>query len=142
MTEYIGDKLRAKYPSLFANRCEISVDEGWFSILDALCSGIVHHLQHNKNVIDFAKRKHATEPTITSSIPDLIPDVQIVQIKEKFGTLRFYFHDGDDYIRGAAAFAEDMSALTCEVCGHPGKARGGGWIKTLCELHAKIENRT
>jgi len=28
--------------------------------------------------------------------------------------------------------AESESYKTCETCGEPGKARGGGWIKTIC----------
>jgi uncharacterized Zn finger protein (UPF0148 family) len=33
--------------------------------------------------------------------------------------------------------AESMSGSTCEECGAPGRRRGGTWIKTLCEHHAK-----
>jgi proline racemase len=36
--------------------------------------------------------------------------------------------------------AEAMSAVTCEVCGNPGKLVGGGWVRTLCETHAEEQN--
>ena len=46
------------------------------------------------------------------------------QVKEKFGTLRFYYTGGDDRIDGMVRMAESMSAVTCETCGAPGKLRG------------------
>ena len=65
-----------------------------------------------------------------------IPEVVATQVKEKYGTLRFYYDGGDDFIHGAVAMAEGMSSRTCEVCGSPGKLFGGGWVSTLCETHA------
>jgi hypothetical protein len=64
-----------------------------------------------------------------------VPQVVAAQVKEKFGTLRFYFDGGDDYVRGLVAMAESMSTVTCEECGNPGKQRGGRWIQTLCDEH-------
>jgi hypothetical protein len=26
-----------------------------------------------------------------------------------------------------------MSGVTCESCGNPGKSKGGGWVRTICE---------
>ena len=66
-------------------------------------------------------------------VPESIPQVTLDQVKEKFGTLRFYYTGGDDYISGMVSLAESMSAVTCESCGNPGKSRGGGWIHTYCE---------
>ena len=70
-------------------------------------------------------------------VPEACPQVIATQIKEKFGTLRFYYLGGDDYCRGIESMAESMSAVTCEVCGSPGKLRKGGWVQTLCDEHAK-----
>lgn len=72
-------------------------------------------------------------------VPDLISQVVADQVKEKFGTLRFYYHGGDEQIYGMVRMAESMSAVTCEECGTPGKIRNGGWIRTLCDHHAKEE---
>lgn len=65
------------------------------------------------------------------------PPVQVVaeQVKEKFGTLRFYYRGGDEYIDGLVSMAEAMSGVTCETCGKPGETRSGGWIRTLCDEH-------
>lgn len=66
---------------------------------------------------------------------EVIPQVVATQVKEKFGTLRFYYYGGDEYISGAVHMAENMSGVTCEVCGSPGKSNEGGWIKVRCEEH-------
>jgi hypothetical protein len=70
-------------------------------------------------------------------VPEACPQVIATQIKEKFGELRFYYYGGDDYCSGVESMAESMSAVTCEVCGSSGKLRNGGWIRTLCDEHAK-----
>jgi len=66
-----------------------------------------------------------------------VAQVVAIQIKEKFGTLRFYYNGGDDTIGGMVRMAESMSSVTCEECGNPGKTRGPGWIRTLCDHHEK-----
>lgn len=66
------------------------------------------------------------------SVPEEIVQVTLDQVKEKFGTLRFYYTGGDDYISGLVAMAESMSGVICETCGNPGKQTRGGWIKTIC----------
>ena len=65
-------------------------------------------------------------------MPESIPQVTLDQVKEKFGTLRFYYSGGDDYISGMVRMAESMSAVTCEGCGNTGERRGGGWVHTYC----------
>lgn len=69
-------------------------------------------------------------------VPEACPQVVASQIKEKFGTLRFYYHGGDEFCYGVENMAEAMSARTCEVCGKPGKSYSGGWVSTLCPEHA------
>jgi hypothetical protein len=65
-------------------------------------------------------------------VPKSIPQVTLDQVKEKFGTLRFYYSGGDDYISGMVSLAESMTGVTCEGCGNIGERRGGGWIHTYC----------
>jgi hypothetical protein len=56
----------------------------------------------------------------------------VQQVKEKFGTLRFYC-PGSDAIHKYVWLAERLSAVTCEDCGKPGNANPSGWIRTQCE---------
>ena len=65
-------------------------------------------------------------------VPQSIPQVTLDQVKEKFGTLRFYYTGGDDIIDGMVRMAESMSGCTCESCGNVGERRGGGWVHTYC----------
>jgi hypothetical protein len=91
--------------------------DGWFQILNQLMGNIQHHIDwKNQN-------------------GEVVPQVTLDQVKEKFGTLRFYYTGGDDYISGLVTMAESMSGITCETCGKPGTRTGGGWIKTVCVEH-------
>jgi hypothetical protein len=61
-----------------------------------------------------------------------------MQIKEKFGGLRFYYDGGDEYISGLVSMAESWAGNTCETCGEKGERRSGGWIRTLCDKHEAL----
>ena len=70
-----------------------------------------------------------------------------MQVKEKFGGLRFYYDwltsAGDDAAHGEAFersvwFVEHLSFYLCEQCGAHGRPRSGGWVRTLCDTHATI----
>ena len=60
----------------------------------------------------------------------------VSQVKEKFGTLRFYTHGTTDQQHAYINFAECMSARICEVCGDRGSRRGHMWVRTRCREHA------
>jgi len=90
---------------------------------------------------EYAKKSAAqilskTEPQYRD-VPEACPQIIASQVKEKYGTLRFYYYGGDDYCHGVESMAESMSAKTCEDCGNTGKLLAQGWHRTLCETHAK-----
>lgn len=59
-----------------------------------------------------------------------------VQVKEKFGQLRFYLSSESDEMSEYIREAEDRSAITCEECGEPGITRTDlSWHLTLCDKH-------
>lgn len=62
-------------------------------------------------------------------------DRNLLQIKEKFGGLRFYIGEGSSEIFDRIAQAENASLATCMVCGKPGRQFGEGWIVTVCKEH-------
>jgi len=138
--------------------------DGWFQILRNLCQNIQSHIdwknsqrqvqidlfnareQGFDSVLKLCQGRSAfasdwdherAEEIMANSvvIPDEIPQVVVAQVKEKFGTLRFYYDGGDEYISGLVRMAESMSGVTCEECGAPGTTNGGGWVRTLCEKH-------
>ena len=67
------------------------------------------------------------------------------QIKEKYGTLRFYWSgrllsDAEAKVEEAIDLAEACSACTCEICGAEGRLYSrGGWLATACPEHARGE---
>jgi hypothetical protein len=71
--------------------------------------------------------------------------LQIVQIKEKFGTLRLYKRAAagftgamGDAVQEAIDLAEARSACTCERCGEPGRLfRDSGVYLTACDTHGR-----
>ena len=77
---------------------------------------------------------------VTKLIQDLQAmgwDGKLIQIKEKFGGLRFYTKC--DSLHERISEAEVESYATCQKCGKPGKARNfSGWISTVCEEHSEI----
>lgn len=138
--------------------------DGWYNIIDMLCSSIQSHIdwkqqQHDRDV----KYNEMIQAGLAGNLEPLheyykgwlssdeyiqealakgtrdavtpVPQVVVSQVKEKFGTLRFYYNGGDDIIDGMVRMAEAMSAVTCEECGAPGRQRSDGWIRTLCDHH-------
>jgi hypothetical protein len=114
------------YPKMMVNRNKdmqetcmcwgFECGDGWFNILNMLMGNIQHH-------IDW---KNRTE--------EVVAQVTLDQVKEKFGTLRFYYSGGDDYISGLVSMAESMSGVTCESCGNPaGVQNNGGWMRAICD---------
>lgn len=87
------------------------------------------------------------EPLIVKMIDDAIKakDMEALdyipaasQIKEKYGTLRFYMTTSTEEMDKITEEAEDKSEITCEECGQTGTLRGDGWYYTACnECHEK-----
>ena len=123
MRKELDEALCEKYPEIFKDRhgdmtatamCwGFECDDGWYHIIETLCGCMQGYTSANSKA-----------------------QVVAAQVKEKFGTLRFYADGGNDMTDGMIWMAEALSACTCEVCGKPGKLRGGGWVKTLCDEHA------
>ncbi len=132
MKKELDELLCQKYPLIFANRHQpmnetamcwgFDCGDGWFNILDQLCLNIQYYIEW----------KNKKETVVEQVVAD--------QVKEKFGSLRFYYSGGDEHIAGMVAMAESMSGVTCEDCGKPGRSRGFGWITTVCDEHAKERN--
>ena len=90
--EYLKDHQEGPImPMMFGFECH----DGWFTIIDTLMDSIQSYIKLN-------------HPEIK---------INLVQVKEKFGGLRFYLNGGDDYIDGMVSLAEHLSYRTCEFCG-------------------------
>lgn len=104
-----------------------------------------HYLVFSKNIESnkYAEWIQNQKEQLLGEIPvwlrndEPVEHVVALQVKEKFGGLSFYYYGGDEFVTGAVTLAGKMSYTICEECGSPGRVRSGGWIRTLCEEHAK-----
>jgi len=180
MKPELDKQLCEKYPKIFKNRnasetesCMhwgILVGNGWYDVIDALCQAATYTYSTSIMVdevdgkrLNIAPYSYSNETTYHFSIkpPQLVAD----QVKEKFGTLRFYYHlqyDSDllelektnkypdlkeiinrynAYFDGVIHMAETLSERTCEVTGQKGEMHvtKSGWYKTLNCDHAKTD---
>ena len=59
---------------------------------------------------------------------------QVVQVKEKFGTLSYYMHGfRNEAMNALIQKAGGLSAEICESCGHAGTLRQGCWWHVACD---------
>lgn len=65
-------------------------------------------------------------------------DRDLHQVKEKFGTLRFYIGRTTDEMEARINQAENESAVTCEECGKTATLKGTGWVVTNCDDCYKV----
>jgi len=127
--ETFAKRMEKSYPKMFEGKYGgFAVGKGWYPILERLCLNIQQHLEW--------KNRES----------EVVPQVIVEQIKEKFGGLRFYYQGGDDQVAGMVRMAEAWAGVACEECGGIGKRRGGGWVRTLCDVHeaerqARIEEQ-
>ena len=66
-----------------------------------------------------------------------LDEYRVVQVKEKFGALRWYDNGvpraiSDEYLAWLSKY-ENLSEHTCIVCGEPGPIRTAGWISPYCD---------
>jgi hypothetical protein len=122
-------KLRADYPRIFTTDTDRRVrrlqgqlaapfphrgfecGEGWYDLITGLCRML----------------QMMTE--------DGAPQVVAVQVKEKFGMLRFSSLGQDERQEEIIEVAEVHSSRLCEVCGNPGQTVQDQWIRTRCFRH-------
>ena len=166
MRKELDEALVARYPLIFKNRngdmrttlmCwGFECGDGWYNIIDVLCGKLSSEYLSAKSRYDFIKDKVGEKlyggsgDIITQGEIDLrkqIVDEEAakvpvaVQVKEKFGGLRFYVNGATDKHWSYINFAESMSYRTCEQCGNPGKTYTDGWHMTLCDIHAAMNGK-
>jgi hypothetical protein len=177
----LDKQLCNKYPEIFRDRDKsptetcmcwgLEVGDGWYELIDILCEALTYTFITSVEVDEEDGKRLGIEPSIWKDedkgryfFKVEPPQVVADQVKEKFGTLRFYYHleyskDNkvlagtkkypeletinkrySDYIDGIVHFAEIASGRTCEVTGAEGNMYvRGGWYKTLNENVAKTE---
>lgn len=179
MNKELEHKLIEKYPKIFANCYKdpqttcmawgLEVGDGWYNLIDVLCEALTYTYTTSVKVDEEDGKRLGIEPNIFKEETSYYfkvesPQVIADQVKEKFGTLRFYYHlefdknnveliktgkypqlveinkRYSDYIDGIIHFADIASARICEVSGTSGQLHvRGGWFKVISNDVAKTE---
>lgn len=147
MKKELDEALCKKYPKIFRDRYGdmrttamcwgMCVGDGWYNIIDNACWLVQQHIDHARKtrarILRKKRKGEALHEWEVSELTCKLPSqVVATQVKEKFGTLRFYYSGGDSYCDGIIEMAEAMTADTCEECGALGKSNDGGWISVRC----------
>ena len=116
MSQITHEVLYARYPHII--KCPLETSDGWGKLIDELCGGI---------------ESVCTQKGLTPGSPGY---PETVQVKQKWGELRFYVGGVDesvaDEVYQLIGDAETRSCSVCELCGEPGKIGGTSWLTTLC----------
>lgn len=107
--------LKNKYPSLCEDLHYLEIHDGWFPLIEELSEEIYQH----------------------SLTLDNKEEIKVVEIKQKFGWLRFLVYNGDDVIYNMIRKAQTKSTSICEYCGEfsSGPKSFNYWTLTLCDAH-------
>lgn len=122
MQEKLQNILFEKYPKIFQDKDDpvnkslmsfgIDTGDGWFWLIDNLCQQLQFDTDNNE-------------------------EVQIIafQVKEKFGSLRFYVKTCSERQDAIIGFTQFLSCSICEKCGNTKnvKKTNKGYIIPLCE---------
>jgi hypothetical protein len=156
MSPHLERRLLTRYASLFDGRRgaaeRLEVGDGWFTLLDTLCALICWEHSPDRGPSATKRAGDGTsmrEGAVTDdavagtraslNCPEFAASLPVVhEVKEKFGSLRFYADGCNDAVGSYVMFAEYLSARICEVCGAPGERRDDeGWLQTLCDQHSR-----
>lgn len=126
MTDYPFQKILDAFPELYRICKCFECGKGWYDILFDLSNDIYTYCK--KHGIRLGPEE------IGSDIEDR--GIYVTQVKEKYGTLRFYLScspkEIDDFVKKAQRKSEE----TCEVCGLEGKLyEERGWLQVRCREH-------
>ena len=165
MEPELENELIRKYPRLFRQHSlpitesclawGLECGKGWYPIIEEACSKLQKLLDSGKyEMIEFAqiKQKFATlrlyydvkgPPTpwwarVCWWLNHHLGRWKLTRkLSYKFNNLAWR----SDPVNRITSEAEWKSAVTCEVCGKPGKLRGRYWVYTACEEHTREQDK-
>lgn len=130
MKKELQDKLFEKYPKIFRQKdldktqtCMcwgIECGDGWFALIDELCNNLQSHIDNDK-----------------------LQQIEAVQVKEKWGGLRFYTNNTNSIQLAIINFAESLSYKICEQCSSMDDVSltQTSWKRSLCKKCIEIDNK-
>lgn len=116
------DELFEKYPKIFNPDYNWKINwygipDAWIPFIDTLCNTIQSYID---NQLKYSDRE--------------VCQVECTTLKEKYGSLRFYYSGGDNHIEGMIDLAEEWSTQICISCGtNQNIGCTSGWIAYMCK---------
>lgn len=118
MNSSLTQKLIDAFPALYRHPLEFGFEygDGWFGLL--LRSS--EQLSENASAIDVTSGDYPCA----------------IQVKQKFGQLRWYGENLSDAMESSIEAAAKRSLEVCEICGTSGKLeKRKGWYSVRCDAH-------
>jgi hypothetical protein len=123
MTPELDTLLCQRHPQLFRHRHTdpqthpmgwgLRCGDGWFDLIDTLCERLQQETEHGD-----------------------APQAVTMQVKQKWGRLRFAVEPATERQQAMIDLAEALSARLCEQCGKPGQMRSiSGFRTPRCAEH-------
>lgn len=72
--------------------------------------------------------------------PEILNEFVALQVKEKYGELRFYLSAYDEVLENLISEYTKKSRYVCESCSKPGHIRGQNWWYAACDEHTRPED--
>lgn len=116
------DLIIKEFPLLYKYGMTFECGMGWYNIIYKLSLAIERILEDFEDV----------NPKVEGENCDFI-NIYATQVKEKYGTLRFYLSYETEEIEEIIEEAIAESSQTCEICGNFGKMRGEKWLIVRCD---------
>lgn len=158
MDHSLINSLHTRFPIIFRNKIHIWCDNGWYDL--------IYELSQNLETIALDQRQPKAQPLFKKKVFGLLAKIDpefkylpnklvnwcvpetdsrliVVQIKEKFGGLRYTVRNTNNEVRKLIHDAKEKSFTICEICGNKGEVYNiRGWLTTLCDSHhvEKITN--
>lgn len=99
--------------------------DGWFDLVYRLCERLEPLVRELNSSLQHSDR------------------FEVLQVKQKFGELRFYVSHDTAAIDAEIGLAQQKSLSTCENCGLPGTlGNKDGWLLTRCDECLKVGGRS
>ena len=167
MNKQLDEQLCRDFPEIFRDRhgsmattamCwGFDVGDGWEPMIRLLCSQIMQPVRRARDRVEDHERmcaetpqdqwsdwmrRELTQEKLDEKRQELARALEqipvAVQVKEKFGGLRFYISGGDDRVWDLIAWAESLSYHVCQDCStmRTARLRNHGWMVTLCDACA------
>jgi|SRR3982751_3212382 len=128
MKQELQENLFSEFPLLFQRNADIrssamgwgfECGDGWYHLIRDVAEDLYPLVEKYREVVD----EDGCYPVVT-------------QVKEKYGTLRFYMSTATDEMHDIIDKYEELSVKTCEVCGNPGSIdHTKGWLSATCKEH-------